>query len=69
MHLQGNFTESMEIYSMRIFLSSMVVVWVFFSVSDYENDYSEGKIALYRCHCANSNFRRSKTLPSENTAI
>lgn len=69
MHLQRNLTETMEIYSMRIFLSSMVVVWVFFLVSDNENYYSEGKIGLYRCHCANSNFWRSKTLPAENMAI
>lgn len=69
MHLQGNLTASMEIYSVRIFLSSMVVVWIFFSGSDYENDYSEGKIALYRCHFAKSNFKRSKTLSSENMAI
>lgn len=38
----------------------LVVVWSFFPVSHYENDYPEGKIASYRCCYANSNFWRSK---------
>lgn len=48
MHLQGNLTDTTEIYSMRIFLSSIVVVCVFFLFSGNENDYSEVKMGLYR---------------------